>query len=532
MTITGARNLITVADPPLQRGGFLDGATVIDVPDGDHSLLGIEYDSYACLGQANPWTGDWCSTDTGTFDCDAGGWTPGVNGEKFGDPTDFVVNGDPFALYRAALCATGLQPMEHTRMQARRSFDFAERRVVDQQLTEWIKARPDLLQLNVTALEPAQALGQLEGMLFGNYGGIPLIAIPMHLLAVFCRDGLIAPNGDGTFHSCAGSTVIGVSMLGTDNIIYGMGRMVLVRGPINQFDAPQQNVACFGGGAPEVPAVPGAPLSLSQPSMLWAASTSGAPGDGHVGSSGGGAVSGVHRWSNLAPGGDDWPEMLLALDPSYTNRRVRYVNPADATQWTEFSPGTPVNQGAYYTVPMTTTGAVGAGGPYAPAGDNSPLTVTMTAVSPGTPAVPATPDYVTGWINVPARSIVERIYVPAIECQPFSVLVNPCPCVSGTVVTTGGVSQPPPTTPPELLYLSHTSVSVGAADFTLHIHGEDLTDDTDVLVNGVAYPTAFIDDHELEIVVHPSDNVPGTVTVRLQNPQGMSATILNFTFTP
>jgi len=526
--ITGARNLITIADPPMARGGFLEGALVIDVENGDHSLLGIEYDSMACSARSDKLLDDFCNTDIGEPDCDNGVWVGG--GTKYFEPVEFQVEGDPFAIFTGVSCMN--QTMEMTRKQARRSFDYAERRSVDKAVMALLQATPPNV-ISGPAIDAAQALGMVEAAVMNVYGGVPLIAIAPHMVAPFCRMQIISPNLDGTFSTCLGSTVVAAFNPLGENTIYGMGRMVIVRGPVIEVDAPNQMIPCFSDGVPGVPAVPGTPFAGTQTGMLWSAAASGPPGDGHVGSGGGGAVSGVHRWSNLAPGGGNWPAMLLALDPSYTQRKAHYIDPADTTKWTEFAIGTPVNAGAYYNIPMTATGVTGAGGPFVPAGENSPITVSMTAISPETPAVPPVPPVITGNIESPPRALVERIYVMAVECQVYSANVNLCPCVSGSVITTpGGTGVPPTEDPPELLYLSQSSVSVGAPDFTLHVHGEHLDDDTDVVVNGVHYPTAFIDDHELEIVVHPSDNVPGTYTISLQNPNGTSATTLNFTFTP
>lgn len=129
---------------------------------------------------------------------------------------------------------------------------------------------------------------------------------------------------------------------------------------------------------------------------------------------------------------------------------------------------------------------------------------------------------------LPARALVERTYVPVIDCgvgfQRFSLTA--CDC--GAPATQ---QSEPVTEPPELSYLSHTEVSVTDPPFGLHAHGENFTDDADIVVNGTHMPTAFVDDHEIVTVINPAAWNPGDVaSITVVTPHGTSSALsLSFT---
>lgn len=124
--------------------------------------------------------------------------------------------------------------------------------------------------------------------------------------------------------------------------------------------------------------------------------------------------------------------------------------------------------------------------------------------------------------------LLERTYVPVIDCEPGYVDISPtlCDCAAA-----GAVGTQQPTGPaPELSYLSDTSVSVSAPPFALHAHGENFTDDSTIVIDGDPKPTAFIDDHELVTVLIPANHFAGDAEVKVTSPNGSSAALtLSFT---
>jgi len=246
--ITGARNSIDVPAPPVAPGGFLAGATVLNVTDGDHSLMGVQYESVACFMPVSDVIGDWCVPPVGTLDCAAGTWTV-VNGKTF-NGVQQLYEGDPFALYQGVECT--MQSMEDNEDQAKQVFDYSERAGIDQRLSAFLAADPDIVDVGTGT--PAEVLGKLEANVMATYGGVPLIAIPVELIPMFCQDHLIAPNMDGTFSTCQGSVVVGVVDPSAPGVLYAMGRLILVRGPLNTFNAPPQMIPCPDGSFINSPA--------------------------------------------------------------------------------------------------------------------------------------------------------------------------------------------------------------------------------------------------------------------------------------
>ncbi|RPJ54931.1 MAG: hypothetical protein EHM24_31180, partial [Acidobacteria bacterium] len=128
MTIVlgGARTSISVPAPEVARGGFLAAANVIDLGEGDHALMGAQYETDACTYAAANWAGDWCP-DVIDAQCEE----PAVavaNPKTFTAYTT-VVEGDPFVLYAGNQC--DLASLAARLSSATAAFNYGERRGVD-----------------------------------------------------------------------------------------------------------------------------------------------------------------------------------------------------------------------------------------------------------------------------------------------------------------------------------------------------------------------------------------------------------------
>jgi len=251
VSVMWPRNRIDVPAPPIAVGGFLAGAQVINVTDGDHSLMGAEYESTACFGDPVRYTGSWCEVAEPVIDCEARAVVVPPD-PKYFYPASGVYDGMPFALYQGVEC--DMQPSEQSLAQVKEAYAYGERRSIDQTLMLILKNHPNLYDPGMDPAPPAVVLGFLEQEVARSYGGTALIAIPMQDIPAFCQAQLIAPNIDGTFSSCQGSTIIGTASYDNDHALYAMGRMVLIRGPLNTYSAPPQMIGCPDGSYISQPA--------------------------------------------------------------------------------------------------------------------------------------------------------------------------------------------------------------------------------------------------------------------------------------
>lgn len=219
MPITGARNWINAPDVPVQMGGFLRAATVVDVTD-PHDLLGGEYLTDACA------TGDVWEEMCTTFPC------PELADKKSFDDGPELVEGDPFTLYAGTSCT--LSRLDEALARVRRRFNYAERHLLDQRMCEWLDAQA----VSLGSGDIVEAIGLAEGFAAIGYGGVPTIVVPVTLVPQMCDRGLLGESLDGSLRTCQGSLVVNAAC--SSNSIFVAGHITLLRGAVQSYAAPQQ----------------------------------------------------------------------------------------------------------------------------------------------------------------------------------------------------------------------------------------------------------------------------------------------------
>lgn len=237
IVLAGARARISVPAPPIARGGFLSAARVIDLAAGDHALMGAQYLTDACVNETQEWTAPWCVTDI-QAQCEEPA-APPANVKVFEENTE-VVEGDPFTLYAGNAC--DIDSLEGRAQAARAAFDYGERRSVDRAMTRW------LATLDTAVGESPQSvdclIGDMDGWLAANYGGVGLIALSIPAATEAIGKGYVVRSGD-SLSTALGTPVVAYTRLGFGQPFdaWAMGQLTLLRGPLNTFSVPPMNRA-------------------------------------------------------------------------------------------------------------------------------------------------------------------------------------------------------------------------------------------------------------------------------------------------
>jgi hypothetical protein len=225
--MTGARTWVELPAPVPLGGGVLSVANVVDVPDGDHRLMGVEALTDAC-SSTEIWS-EWCTM------------TPTAR-KIFEDTQEHVV-GDPFVLYAGVSC--DLQRLDEGADRAKSRLGYGESRGVDQYVDAFLSDSTDVVDLG-GPFDFDQAVGAAEAFAATWYGGQPTLLIPRLFIQCGCSNGALRTNLDGTLTTCAGSkvapltTAVTVPITITTGTIYVSGSVTVYRGPVKTISVPQQ----------------------------------------------------------------------------------------------------------------------------------------------------------------------------------------------------------------------------------------------------------------------------------------------------
>ena len=222
--ITGARQWVTLPNPPPLGGGLMSVADVIDTTG--HQLMGVEALTDAC-SRVEEWL-EWCTM------------TP-VGRKVFEDTQEHVV-GDPFALYAGVGC--DLQTLNEGARRAELRLSYGESRGVDQYVDAALSASADVIDLG-SPFPLVQAIGVAEAFAATWYGGRPTLLIP-RLFLPCATHGPIQSNLDGSLSTVSGSRVaplttpVPVPVTVDSGTMYVTGSVVIFRGPVKTISVPQQ----------------------------------------------------------------------------------------------------------------------------------------------------------------------------------------------------------------------------------------------------------------------------------------------------
>jgi hypothetical protein len=157
------------------------------------------------------------------------------------EPTDEpnLVEGMPFAISASVSC--DIDTLERHRARAARILMYDERRLVDAQFEAAALATTTSIGANQTSI--VKAVGAAEHFLAGSYGGLGVILAPVHAVTAMCAANIVCRNElDGRLYTCQGTPVAGLAVGAAVNAgvipIYATGRITLLRGPVNMYDAP------------------------------------------------------------------------------------------------------------------------------------------------------------------------------------------------------------------------------------------------------------------------------------------------------
>lgn len=240
MSITAARVGVEAPAVEVCSSGFLAGASVIDVPMGDHRLLGAEYITHACA-EGKEWQ-DFCYVVANMGACDGDGTDapdPPVGGLKqFGDPT--LVEGSPFGVYEGFDCRMGSDEADQSAAEDRLS--YAEARRVDYAVRTVLANEAIAATFSPGSL--FDVFGALEDQLAASYGGCGYIVMSRSMASCAYANQLIDRNLDGTLTSVNGTRIINAAYSGpfdpsAGQLIYAVGQVTLYRGPVSSIVVPE-----------------------------------------------------------------------------------------------------------------------------------------------------------------------------------------------------------------------------------------------------------------------------------------------------
>jgi hypothetical protein len=239
--ITEARNRIQLPATPIARRGVLAVADVIEAADA-HDLLGVQYETDACLGAFGSWT-EFCTA----YGTNCPSYVPPALVKTFLQGPETIV-GDPFAIYAGLTC--DIMRMGDVEARVRSVLAYNEHRLVDEDFQAFALADPD--DVGTIASLPL-AIGALEHHLALEYGGEGIIFAGAGAVESMCAQNLVCRDLDGTLRTCLGTKVSVLysptTFAATPALIYITGRVTLIRGPVEYYTARPQEL-CDGEWAP------------------------------------------------------------------------------------------------------------------------------------------------------------------------------------------------------------------------------------------------------------------------------------------
>ena len=233
VAITGARTRITLPPPPLAKRGFLAAVNV--VPVSGHELLGVEYESLACMNQMSEYTGAWCQTAIPSQCTDPG--TPDPR-KRFDNYAGTWIEGDPLVVYAGAAC--DIQSLDEREQRAKQALAYSESRFLDNILWAWLDGKVTATPIDGGSIECT--LGMMEHDLALNYDAEGLIVLPIQAAATAFDAGVLFRDLDGSLRTGLGTPVAAVAAGGSagTGVLGGFisGRMTLLQGPVRSFSTP------------------------------------------------------------------------------------------------------------------------------------------------------------------------------------------------------------------------------------------------------------------------------------------------------
>jgi len=229
MSIQIAKKYIEVSPVTPYPGGVLSVANVIDVGDGDHALLGAEYQTNACA-VGGIWD-EYCYAEDQNL-CEGTTPPPPVGGYKDLDEQPDFVNGDPWAVYAGVECSRpGDLPDEAA---ARERLGYVESRQVDQRVWVEVGSGAD----PITGGTLLQAVAEAEDIAAQEYGGVATLLVPRGLVTCgYSNDIFVWDPLEGVHKTHQGTLVANVAVVAEE--IRLTGRITLVRGPVLTQSAPE-----------------------------------------------------------------------------------------------------------------------------------------------------------------------------------------------------------------------------------------------------------------------------------------------------
>lgn len=230
MSISAAKRYIEIAPVEQAIGGVLSVANVIDVPEGDHALLGAHYQTDACA-EGGTWD-EFCFSTDQTW-CSGVTPTPPAAGYKDLDEQPSLVEGVPFAVYAGVECQQPGDPAPEGR--ARDRLGFVSNRWVDQNV--W-GAVSDGATAG-TGGSIIEAVAEAEVLAGMQYGGVATLLVPKDLVVCgYSDDVFVWDPLDQVHKTHQGTLVANVSGVNADEILL-TGRISLVRGPVLTTTVPE-----------------------------------------------------------------------------------------------------------------------------------------------------------------------------------------------------------------------------------------------------------------------------------------------------